>query len=801
MITQSRKVAKFALVSLLLLTSHFSLRTFGQTNAVLFPLSDFGLNATQNRTVLITPIQIDDSGTTNLIVADRFSTNSGSGTFIRMMLAGYYQVDLLAPPSSSRWIIQVTNSAQLENAASIRVRNTNSTSASFTYQVTPQSVAGQITSALAAFGSTNIATGVITQNQANVSLYNLNVLGSVNAGQISAADIGSSGALHGSGLSIGAPAKFTIDSSGNVASAGNLALSSITASGSLTGNGGGLTNLSAVALGNDQSWGRGAQINTVSAIGQQSRPFRWLSFGDSVATEYGGWGTNGWVIDCLQAWQKSFGVAGYFGPGAAYAVGYFTANPFWKTVMIATLAGQVTNSLDPTCWYGSFYRSTGNGTSFTIQFTPNTLPGNGIVANVGKVYYLATNNGAPFYVYTNMNGGAFTGPNGSSTPYGPIATDTVGGACTGAVYNVFSNAAAVPMTILVSNSTPNGKTLNIVGAALLDTTKNGGIVYGQHTWGGADLSTWCGVPTNIYGPIFADWAPDLITVAVYDSGTIWQNYYTNLYNFLTNWCPRSDVVMIGMPSPTNDAAGMSGIVAQNSTMRAIAPLTSWGFSDLSSAVGGSQSNMFARGWVTPASSPHPTDVGSSLYAGWIYRWLNLESASPIFANQNATNQVQSYLASGAKNLTNLVVQSATAGGGNGDPMSIGAQSGGAGIPAIYYVNNGTYYYLAIKGGPGGGGFGGVQILNTNVNQLNLGVTDAGDVTVGHALTVTSGSTTAGLTNSTLTAGSVGTNTLILADQNKALVSVNATNNLALGTQVGVFTVTINGVVYKIPLYR
>lgn len=86
-----------------------------------FVLQDFKAAATTNRTVFITPQYLEDPGVVSSM--DRLRFSSGNGTFwVSNMYAGTYQLEIAAPPSSTRWTFWVDSTNAVQWAGSNIVR-------------------------------------------------------------------------------------------------------------------------------------------------------------------------------------------------------------------------------------------------------------------------------------------------------------------------------------------------------------------------------------------------------------------------------------------------------------------------------------------------------------------------------------------------------------------------------------------------------------------------------------------------------------------------------------------------------
>jgi hypothetical protein len=488
--------------------------------------------------------------------------------------------------------------------------------------------------------------------------------------------------------------------------------------GNFSGDGGGLTNVNAATattagtagiannFGNSASWGRWLWPNTIKAIANH-QSWRWMSFGDSLASIIGGQ-TNGWPCDLLQLYQHAFGDGGYFGMGSP--INRVGVQPFDAHLMGTgggTGTAYATN--DRTVWFGASVHAYGPG-SFTAQWTPQCAPGGGILANVVKLYYIEQTNAGTFDVYTGHNGvftRALSGidANIAGPPHGKVLT-------------VVDSTNLSYYQVMASNTLPANTVINFVGAALLNTL-NGGVAYGDFSGGGGQLDWFTQISTNVTGPILADYNPQLLTSIWYDNAATWSNNESAFYQFVTNFLPHTDVVILGAPPVTNDTP--AGIIGQNAVCRNNAPLFGWPYFD-GWNIFGNWTNMYNEGFVCGVTDVHPTDSGWAYYATALDEWLGLEHTAGRDATACFTNQIQGYLMNGYS-LNGTVYSNLVAGGSPAapqyGPMGFGWDAGNPAMPGIAYYNGGTgeLQAMVLRGGPGSGTNGGFSFRNSSGSPI------------------------------------------------------------------------------------
>jgi hypothetical protein len=170
---------------------------------VTFTLQDFTTTAAASRKVLVTPLSFPEGGVAVIVSADKkLYTASTNGAFtVTNMVGGIYQCELQAPPSVTKFWIDVPTNASSYNASALMVAATN-TVPSGTMAVTLTTADGRyikmldgyatnlVVSNLTAIGTVNIPSGSggtvtsvgLTSSSAGVTITGSPIIGAGNIG-------------------------------------------------------------------------------------------------------------------------------------------------------------------------------------------------------------------------------------------------------------------------------------------------------------------------------------------------------------------------------------------------------------------------------------------------------------------------------------------------------------------------------------------------------------------------------------------------------------------------------------------
>jgi hypothetical protein len=284
---------------------------------------------------------------------------------------------------------------------------------------------------------------------------------------------------------------------------------------------------------------------------------------------------------------------------------------------------------------GGCYGATGKDSNWFAPYLVQTNIGANVALainyswNVLEIDCLAHPQGGTFKLQTNIN--TFGGYADAGVTINTSNNTTIGKSY------FWTNSGVFPLSNVQLVQTTAG-TNYILNFGAWNTNVTGGIMFGIQANSSTGVA-WEILPsTNITGPIYATWNPDIIFWQSIEGTNI--SSTTNLQawlNFYRTTLPNADIVLCGtypVAMDVNDIPGQNAIIRSNAVALGLSYFDGWG-------VFQSWTNAVSRGFA-PSSGPHYNQSGYDAYGYFLYRWLALDYAQLAITGDGLTSHATNF---------------------------------------------------------------------------------------------------------------------------------------------------------------
>ena len=274
--------------------------------------------------------------------------------------------------------------------------------------------------------------------------------------------------------------------------------------------------------------------------------------------------------------------------------------------------GEVSVVGTDTNWYNAYWLMPTNTAYLTFQ--------SGTAWNVFEVDFTAGPLGASFNIQTNLNGGAYV----------TVSSFTATNASLLGKSYFWTNANVQNLGIKLVQTSAGTNIICAAGA--WNNTLSNAFLIGKQSASSSGTFAEVQVATNVSGPIYANWSPDIILWESIESSRATNTASLQQWvSFYTNWCPNSDIILCGTYPIPPLSTGNTGpdIILQNAIIRTNAMM----FADQGWSVAyfdGSTpfidtNNAIARGYC-PLNDVHYSPAGYAAYGYFLWSWMDLAGA-------------------------------------------------------------------------------------------------------------------------------------------------------------------------------